>query len=67
MHPAGLSTLKKQNKNGVAKFGRGNELGQLEKPKRIYSWMDGWVDRWMGGKAVLRFAYSNQKYSSIFQ
>jgi hypothetical protein len=24
--------------------------------------MDGWVGGWMGGKAGLRIAYSNQKY-----
>jgi hypothetical protein len=28
-------------------------------------WVDGWVDGWVGVKAVLRIAYSNQKYSSV--
>jgi hypothetical protein len=27
-------------------------------------WVDGWVDGWVGVKAVLRIAYSNQKYFS---
>jgi hypothetical protein len=26
--------------------------------------MDGWVDGWVGVKAVLRIAYSNQKYQN---
>jgi hypothetical protein len=25
-------------------------------------WMGGWVDGWLGVKAILRIAYSNQKY-----
>jgi hypothetical protein len=25
-------------------------------------WVDGWVDGWVGVKAVLRIAYSNQKW-----
>jgi hypothetical protein len=27
-------------------------------------WMDGWVDGWVGVKAVLRIAYSNQKWQA---
>ena len=29
--------------------------------KKLWSWMGGWMDVWMGGKAGLRIAYSNQK------
>jgi hypothetical protein len=29
-------------------------------------WMDGWVDGWVGVKAVLRIAYSNQKYFLLY-
>jgi hypothetical protein len=28
-------------------------------------WVGGWVDRWVGVKAVLRIAYSNQKTKEI--
>jgi hypothetical protein len=28
--------------------------------------MDGWMDRWVGVKAVLRIAYSNQKFCSFW-
>jgi hypothetical protein len=30
-------------------------------------WMGGWVGGWMAGKAGLRIAYSNQKYSEILK
>jgi hypothetical protein len=28
-------------------------------------WVDGWVDGWVGVKAVLRIAYSNQKFIAV--
>ncbi len=28
----------------------------------VPGWMDGWVDGWMEVKAILRIAYSNQKF-----
>jgi hypothetical protein len=28
-------------------------------------WMDGWMDGWMEVKAVLRIAYSNQKFPKL--
>jgi hypothetical protein len=30
-------------------------------------WVDGWIDGWMGVKAVLRIAYSNQKFVNVYQ
>jgi hypothetical protein len=33
----------------------------------VDGWMDGWMGGWMGVKAVLRIAYSNQKYYFKFQ
>ena len=32
-----------------------------EKSRALGGWVGGWVDRWVDGRAVLRFAYSNQK------
>jgi hypothetical protein len=29
-------------------------------------WMDGWMDGWMEVKAVLKSAYSNQKFQLIY-
>jgi hypothetical protein len=34
-------------------------------PGWVDGWMGGWVDGWMGVKAVLRIAYSNQKWLSV--
>ena len=31
--------------------------------KKVWHWIDGWVDRWMEGRAGLRIAYSIQKKS----
>jgi hypothetical protein len=28
-------------------------------------WMGGWMDGWVGVKAVLRIAYSNQKFDKV--
>ena len=34
-----------------------------KKTRALDGWVDGWMDGWVG-KAGLRIAYSNQKYSS---
>jgi hypothetical protein len=36
-------------------------------PGWVGGWMGEWVDGWMEVKAVLRIAYSNQKFVSFFQ
>ena len=41
----------------------------VQKSMALDMWMDGWVggymDRWVGGRAGLRIAYSNLKYGEV--